>query len=59
LSADEILKYWNTLGIEHGEIVLQDLGLYSEEESDSENIDIHELANILQVRGYFFYLIEN
>ncbi len=30
-------------------VVFQDLGLYSEDEADLENIDVHELAKILQV----------
>ena len=48
-SAEDILKYWNTIGIENGEMVLQDLGLYIEDESDAENIDVNELTRVLQV----------
>ena len=49
VSAEAILNEWRSLGIEDGELVLRDLGLFNEDEADLENIDVEDLSRLLQV----------
>ena len=43
------MNEWRSIGIEDGELVLRDLGLFNEDEADLENIDVEDLSRLLQV----------
>lgn len=50
ISAEKLLNDWREMGIENGEIVLQEFGFYNEDDDlDLDNIDVEELSKMLQV----------
>ena len=57
VSAEAILNEWRSIGIEDGELVLRDLGLFNEDEADLENIDVEDLSRLLQVIFSSCYLL--
>ena len=47
ISAEKLLNDWREMGIENGEIVLQEFGFYNEDDDlDLDNLDVEELSKI-------------
>jgi hypothetical protein len=55
VTVESILKFWQTVGVEHGELVLQDLGLanVNDDDADVDTIDVEELSKMLMARKQF------